>query len=645
MFKKLLLVLILFFALCLVGCDKENPDDPNKDPNTGVVDEEFDKKFTAISEQLKQNIPFFVSEDIILPEEMPEYEATIEWTSSNEEALNFLGEVTVNRAKAEAVTLTYKVMIGDKSKEGTIDVVVSLDSFERLCDRFEKQFSIEITRDYEVKDKYYELIDIDWHSSNEEVFDNQGKYHKPTNDDVEFNIYYTVKCLDFVSEEKSITLTALGPSDLEKIEVIENWIQTEGLLDLYLTSETVLPTKYEPYGIDIRWECTNEDIVSKDGKITQYVFERYITLFAKFELPNGSGGLIEFECIVAPLDISTMSQKEIIENFLSAIAVTKYDRVVFNGNASGCNKSYGHLYFYLNQESEIIEKLLPESNRNRTGIECDVVYIVCHDTGNPNKGADAEANANYCYNSGATTSTGWHYTVGNDGIYQTIPEGEVGYHAHGGAYAYAEFIKTNVKAQWKKPNISLSDDGYIMFNNEKSNYRAPSPNSPLTSDGPVYQIGEDGYYYISKLWDGTEYDVNCVQGGNANSVGIESCVDAGSDYMLTSRIFAKLVAEIALRHDVDLLRVIQHNTSSGKDCPNGMRATDFWYTFKDMISLEIFAKTVLADYNFAWTGTGDIDNTGKIALGTKATEVNYSVVVTKGNETVLTKSFVTKINQ
>ena len=59
-----------------------------------------------------------------------------------------------------------------------------------------------------------------------------------------------------------------------------------------------------------------------------------------------------------------------------------------------------------------------------------------------------------------------------------------------------------------------------------------------------------------------------------------------------------------------------------------------------------FAKENLSNYEFSWTGTGDIDNTGKIKLGTTATEVNYSVSVTKNGQSSVFfgKSYTTKIN-
>lgn len=552
------------------------------------------------------------------------------------------GSVYPNRHKAEVVTLTYTITIGNENTQKSIDVVVSPVSMEKVIERFEEQFGKTVNCDLDIKDTYYEVLKFEWTSSNDDVFDSNGKYYKPI-EDTDFIVYYNLKIDNHILKSNEIHLTALGITDLEYIDEVRYWLKTEGLQDCYLNSNSVIPTYYEPLNIKIEWTSSNNDVVSSDGVITQYVYERYVTLFAKFHLENGSGGTCKFECVVEALDTSKMTELEIIENFVSSIALKSYDGVTFSGNASPCNKTYGHLNFYLNKDSVITEMFCPESNKNRTGIETKVKYIVCHDTGNLSSGADAKANATYCVNSGTSTSTGWHYTVGNDGIYQTIPEGEVAYHAHGNADAYATFIKTNVKATWKKPNISLSDDGYIMFNNIKSDYKVPSPNDPLCTDGPVYQIGEDGYYYISELWESTSFGVNAVKGGNANSIGIESAVNAGSDYLLTCRIFAKLVAEIAIRYNVDLQRVVQHNTTSGKDCPSGMRSTNFWYTFKDMISMEIFAKKNLSQYDFNWSGTGDISDDGKITLNTMAKEVSYSVSVSKDNNVVFNKSYTTKL--
>lgn len=637
--KKIIFIMFTFALFLLVGCKTPGPDGGE----TGITEDEFNEKFDVFAKYVDENIPYLVTNDIQLVEEYQNINAIIEWSSSNEDVISFYGGINPDKGKAIPVTLTYKVMIENKEKEGTKDIIVSPVTVEDVQKRFEKQFSNNITRDYNVKNVFFDLFTVEWYSTDESLFDNNGKYHKPKND-TPFSIKYVIKYGNVETEEYTIDLVAIGQSDLEKLNEIKEWLYKEKMLDLYLTSEISLPTFYEPLGIEIKWSSTNEDVVSKDGKVRQYVFERYLTLIASYELGNGSGGSCKFECIVEALDISKMSEEEILENFLSAIAMDYYGGTKFGGNAGGCNLTYGHLNFYENKESEIVEMLLPMTNVNRTGLSTDVKFVVVHDTGNMSPTATAKANANFCHNNGKTSSTGWHYTVGTDGIFQTVPEGEIAYHANGSSDQYANFIKTNVKAQWKKPNFSISDDGFIMINNIKSDFRVPNVGKSVASDGPVWEIGEDGFYYISEMWFCSSFSTNATKGGNASSVGIESAVNAGTDYNLTSRILAKLVAEICMRHDVPLGRVVQHNTTSGKDCPNGMRSVNYWYTFKDIVNIEMFAKTYFKDYNFKWTGSGDIDDTGRIKLGTTANEVKYSVTVSKNGVDVLTKSYITKIN-
>ncbi len=645
--KIIFFAFVLFASIALMGCGETGGTTPGGggEGGGGTTTDEYENKFNTISQYINDNIPYIITEDIELITEYPEYNAIVEWSSSNEDVMSFTGGIAPDKSKATEVELTYKVLMDQYENSGVKKVIVSPITIDNLFGRFEKQFSKSITRDYDVKDEFYDLFKVNWYSTDESLFDNNGKYYKPRTDK-DFEIKYTIKCNEFETEERSIKLTAIGQSDLEKVEEIKNWIANEVLTDLYLTDKVSLPNYYEPLNVKIEWKSSNEDVVSKDGVVTQYVFERYVTLIASYQLGNGSGGSSRFECIVEALDTSKMSEEEILENFLSAIALNYYGGIRFGGNGNDCNQTYGHLNFYVNEESNVIQNLIPIGLKNRTQIKQDVKLIVCHDTGNMSAGATSKANSDYVKSGYSGSSTGWHYTVGNDGVFQTVPDDEVAYQANGSANQYTTFIKTNVKATWKKPNFSVSSDEYIMINNQKTNIKLPKSGVKLASDGPVWQVSSDGYYEIAKLWYCESHGYNATQGGNANAIGIESAVNSGSDYLLTCRIFAKLVAELVIKHDLNLYRVVQHNTTSGKDCPNAMRATDFWYTFKDMISLEKFAKENLSQFNFTWTGSSDIDNTGRIKKGTTASEVTYSVAVTKVGESSIFfgKSYTTKIN-
>ena len=57
--------------------------------------------------------------------------------------------------------------------------------------------------------------------------------------------------------------------------------------------------------------------------------------------------------------------------------------------------------------------------------------------------------------------------------------------------------------------------------------------------------------------------------GNATSIGVEICVDAGGDFEQARANAASLVRLLMERHDIPLDRVVQHNRWNGKDCHSG----------------------------------------------------------------------------
>lgn len=639
--KKILFCVLFLFLLVLVGCEK--PDNPSDDDKDKITVTEFDEKFNIIAAYLDENIPYFVTEDIDLIEEYSECDATITWSTSDEDVLDEYGFVTINKLKAIEVELTYCVNIGEHSKEGTLNVIVTPVTPDTIATRFENQFSKIITRDYEVKSVYYDLFMVDWVSTNSLVFDNDGVYNKQI-EDVDFKILYTVKCGEYVSLEKEINLTAEGVSDYEKINEINKWINSEALKDLYLSEDVVLPTVYEKYNVPITWTSSNPDVVSDSGEITHYVFERYITLTGKFALDNGSGGSVKFECVVSPLDTTKMDNQEIIANFISAIAVTSYKQVSFGyAECPVLSQSYGSLYFYTNTESEVTQMLIPIGTSNRSQKAMDPQLVVIHDTANYN--ASAYSNAKYVQSGYSGTSTSWHYTTGNDGIYQTLPDNECGAHANGSNTTPFELVDTGIKATALKPIVTIGDDGYIYINSVKTSYMVERPSEKFADDGVICEIGENGNYWISKNWYCSSHGYNGNLGGNASGIGIESAVKSGDDYMITVRKTAKLTAELLIKHNLTVNRVVQHNTMSGKNCPQAIREANYWYTFKDMVSLEKWAKENLSNYQFEWISNCNIlNNEGYISKNTNGLDkISYSVVVTKDGNKVFSQSYITNL--
>lgn len=71
---------------------------------------------------------------------------------------------------------------------------------------------------------------------------------------------------------------------------------------------------------------------------------------------------------------------------------------------------------------------VPEGDEARPGITRKIKYIVLHETGNSEQGADAKRHAVFLRYTNEE-STSWHYTVDEKEIYHHIPDREVAWHA------------------------------------------------------------------------------------------------------------------------------------------------------------------------------------------------------------------------
>lgn len=81
---------------------------------------------------------------------------------------------------------------------------------------------------------------------------------------------------------------------------------------------------------------------------------------------------------------------------------------------------------------EIIENLAPTHLPNIPNLPMNPEYITIHNTGNRNKGADAEMHARYLNNGAGGRSASWHYTVDDKVTIQHIPDNRNAWHCTDG---------------------------------------------------------------------------------------------------------------------------------------------------------------------------------------------------------------------
>ena len=141
-------------------------------------------------------------------------------------------------------------------------------------------------------------------------------------------------------------------------------------------------------------------------------------------------------------------------------------------------------------------------------------YIVIHDTGNKNKGANAEAHFNY-FNGG---------------------------------------------------DRQASADFFV-------------------DDKQILQVNDYNTYYTWHCGDGK--GKNGIT--NANSIGIEICVNADGNYDVAFQNAVALTKQLMTEMNIPIDRVVRHYDASGKNCPASMSANNWalWNTFKVQLQSHI----------------------------------------------------------
>lgn len=606
------------------------------------LDEALANKFNAVEAYLSEAVLPSAIGDITLPNAYKD--ASITWSTNCESAITNTGEFLVEIDDFYTVDLIAMITIDGLQKNYSIEIeacgVTPEDIFSEYFSEFPKVVINNVPTEI---DHYYPGFIITWRSSNQDILADDGAYNKPMFDTI-LDIYVDIKIYDQVYTYTGTTRVYGIPLN-EKNAEIEAWLLNDILDDTVLTEydELSLPTEYEKYEATITWKSSNSNVIDENGNIIHYPFDRYVDMDAIIDI-RGDQTIVNVSLLI--LAKNNMSKEEQIEAFINAIALTELPRVDFKLYYD-ITQSYNHLAFYDGTPLTIVEELVAEGNYNRPGIKLySVEFITVHDTANNSKGATAKMHSSYVRNPDTTTS--WHYSLDENGAYHQIPDDEVAFHAGDGKRAY-ELTNSNVKATKRRPVITITEDGYYAFNGEKSVILAPTIDGKIaTTDkitpSGIYTTIIDGYYYMNASYYNSDFKLISNQGGNRNSIGIETCVDAGSDYMKTVHNNAKLVAKLCIENNLTLDRILQHNNFSGKACPNQIRTTDYWDEFLDLVSLYKYASLNMSDVEFVWTSQSDILTAdGKISKNIgSATEVNYSVAVTY-NGTTKNYSFTTKL--
>ena len=314
---------------------------------------------------------------------------------------------------------------------------------------------------------------------------------------------------------------------------------------------------------------------------------------------------------------------------------------------------------------------LPEGTKNY-GLMSSVEFITVHYTGNMKDGADADNNCSYFNNLEYRASI--HYVTGRTNLTDLTNQAS-GYNAD----AYYAFAGLNEKyAGWHATNadpaiwdytglevldgdpltpvISISSNLKYTINGRETNISIPEPPSGYKVNGDVLTVSGlkysvfnkyglitkvvDGKYYLARTHWGTQREPRCLCtcGGNKNSIGIESCVDKGSDLEHTWHVTAQLVAGLLVKYNLGFDRVVGHHFFSGKDCPQPFLEKDMklWYEFMDMVKAEYELLTTYKNMDvtaFAINDDGILKDNGLLVQDADSHCVTYEVTIKVGDRT------------
>jgi len=390
----------------------------------------------------------------------------------------------------------------------------------------------------------------------------------------------------------------------------------------------------------VEWSTSDANIATVDDKgVVTAVGKGIATITCKIV---GAAKTATVGVTVVDSTLENELLKLLVEN---NNGVVMYELINYIGYESGCEALPHNVYgsannYYAATLPEITKNMLPTTAKNidwnNTRTAEDIMLITVHDTGSASSSSTAWANSKWCTNT-TNDNTSWHYTIGNDGIYQQVDDLVSTWHAGDGSATKSGQIDTGVVATVPGVRATVTiQDGFYVVNGQLTTCAAPKgPNGEtlttedIVDSGIVTFIGKDNHYYIGTYYNNTYKKIASY--GGLSSIGIETAVNKGSDVYLTWQRTAKFVAQKLVQYNLTLDRVVFHNNLSGKNCPQTMRTAGLCDMFMEMVAAEYEVALKYADYEITFTSSNPeiLDNSGRVVGNgpRETTQVNYTITV------------------
>ena len=231
----------------------------------------------------------------------------------------------------------------------------------------------------------------------------------------------------------------------------------------------------------------------------------------------------------------------------------------------------------------------------------------------------------------------WHYSVGMDGVWACQNTNKGAWHA-GSSKAlswYATGVKVSqVGTDVYTPHVTLGSDGYFYIKGVKTKVQNTAGNYKLNKLGLAVKL-EGDEWYIGGCYYNSTYKWISSQGGNNNSIGIETSVREKSDLWLTWQYSAQLCASLLIEFNLPIQRLVGHHFFSGKDCPQPMleNEIEIWWLFIEMTERQMDLFKNYSNYELSITSNSSLlESNGRVKNLPNYPEcVTYTVTYTTGS--------------
>ena len=248
------------------------------------------------------------------------------------------------------------------------------------------------------------------------------------------------------------------------------------------------------------------------------------------------------------------------------------------------------------------------------------------------------ASYNQSCNNGASQAS-WHYSVGNDGVWYCQNEAYGAWHAGSSkamTWNSTGVTTAKVGTDVYTTDVTLGSDGYFYIKGVKTTVKNTTGYTKLNSMGLAVKL-EGNEWKLGGCYYNTSYKYISSQGGNNNSIGMETSVREGSDLWLTWQYTAQLCAKLLLKYNLPIQRLVGHHFFSGKDCPQPMLANnlEIWYEFVELTRQQMALYQNYSSYSLSGSSNSIyVNNQGRVVNQPNYSEcVTYTVTYKSGSTT------------